>query len=175
MSSILAGICTLYQHIYHLKTAPNDYRPNICPHCSRAGLWFHGCYERKADRAPAKLRLEEPILIPRFFCRHCGKTCSCLPEAIPPRRWYLWSVQQAVLMLLFAGDSANTDSPCHATIRRWHTSLREQFILHSNALRSRFADLGRAIDFDDFWPLCLNKMPFSSIMIFLHQSGLPIP
>ena len=102
MHRIVNAIATLQAHLEKWAHTPQDYRPKQCPHCGLAGLWGHGHYDRKADRDPGTLN---PIPIPRFFCRGCRRTCSRLPSCIAPRRWYLWSVQQAVLLCLLSGIS----------------------------------------------------------------------
>ena len=50
MSHILPGITTLEQHLAHLSSAPDDYRPDCCPHCDQGCLWRHGSYVRQSDR-----------------------------------------------------------------------------------------------------------------------------
>lgn len=177
--AILAGIESLVQHIHHLQTQPEDYRPECCPHCGKHGLWSHGSYTRQSDRRALERSTEAPILIPRFFCPACNLTCSCLPEAIPPRRWYLWDVQQSALFLLITSTSLNRVStmlrPSRQTIKRWWHSLQARFAVDAAALRSRFAELGRFIDLDDFWLNCLKRMSLSRAMLYLHQAGVSIP
>ena len=102
MVVIVPGINTLEQHLQRLATAPEGYRPARCPDCGKAGLWWHGTYDRQADRRGRGQANLNPIAIPRFFCRHCRHTCSCLPECLSPRRWYPWSVQQQALAVLVA-------------------------------------------------------------------------
>jgi len=85
MAHILAGIHTQDQHI---KTWLNDidaYRPAQCPHCGRSGLWSHVVYYRQAQ---CERPNGNPVPIPRFRCQYCSRTCSTLPEYIPPKRWY---------------------------------------------------------------------------------------
>ena len=89
MVRIVSGIATLHQHRETLGRAPDAYRPAACPHGGLGGLWSHGGYQRKADRAPRSL--ENPVPIPRFLCRGCQRTCSRLPACIAPRRWYDWA------------------------------------------------------------------------------------
>lgn len=177
--NILAGIVSLVQHVRHLTIQPEDYRPDCCPHCGLKGLWNHGCYTRQSNRRGLEQATEEPIRIPRFRCSGCGRTCSCLPQAIPPRRWYLWDVQQLALYLLSSSDSLNRVSkqlrPSRQTLKRWWQHRQSRFDFDAAALRSRFADLGRCIDFDAFWLNCLNRMSLSHAMLYLHQSGVPVP
>ncbi len=179
MAHILAGILSLKQHVFHLRTQPEDYRPDLCTYCGSTRLWRHGHYVRQADRRPGSERMDDTLQIPRYACPGCRTTCSCLPEAIPPRRWYSWAEQQIVLLLLLNGASCNEVSrqcsPCRQTICRWWTSLRSRFALHGATLRSRFPALGRAQGFGHFWQACLANMPLSRAMYQLHRDGVLIP
>ena len=96
MQRIVAGIDTIKQHLEAIKQTPEAYRPPCCPHCGLKILWQHGHYERKADRRAGQDSLN-PVPICRYCCSGCRRTCSRLPACIAPRRWYDWSVQQAVL------------------------------------------------------------------------------
>jgi len=173
--AILAGIHSLLQHVQHQTVQPNDYRPDRCPSCGKSGLWAHGAYTRKSNRRGLNQSTDAPIRIPRFLCRDCRSTCSCLPEAIPPRRWYLWDVQQTVLYLLLGSTSLNRTAtqvqPSRQTIKRWWRDLQARFIVDSAALRSRFAELGRFTGFQSFWQHCLDQMRLSRAMLYLHQCG----
>src|ERR1700730_7388581 len=102
MLRIVPLIASLQQHLSELECTPAVYRPPRCPHCGLTRLWKHGRYDRKSDRDTGKLN---PISVPRFVCRRCGGTCSLLPSCLPPRRWYLWGVQAAVLLGLLSGAS----------------------------------------------------------------------
>jgi len=179
MAHILTGILSLGQHLLQLSRDPQSYRPPFCLHCHSTRLWQHGFYYRKADRLSADIRINQAIMIPRFFCPSCRKTCSSLPECIPPRRWYLWSLQQAVLADLLNGHSLNEvckrHLPCRQTCRRWWLQLQSRFVLHADSLRSQFVALGRLSSFKAFWQGCLDKMPLSKAMYLLHQDGVNIP
>ena len=50
MSRIVPGIDTLEQHLEHLESDPEAYRPQRCPQCGVGGMRCHGAYERKAPR-----------------------------------------------------------------------------------------------------------------------------
>ena len=179
MTFILAGVQTLLQHHHHLHTQPEDYRPERCQQCGRSGLWCHGSYTRKANRRGLERDSEAPVLIPRYRCPACGSTCSCLPEAIPARRHYLWDIQQQVLLLLLNGLSLNQVAqrvvPSRHTIRRWWQRLRQRFALDASLLRSDFPDLGRATGFGPFWRACLAQMRLSEAMVVVHRFGAIIP
>ena len=102
---IVAGIVSLIQYVELIKNESGILRPKRCIFCGKLGLWLHGCYPRKADRTNSGDLLLNPILIQRFFCPDCQRTCSVLPECIPPRRWYLWDIQQVALLLLLSEES----------------------------------------------------------------------
>jgi len=181
MVAIVAGIRTLVQHVQHLQIQPEDYRPETCVWCGLKGLWVHGCYVRKANGRGLARDTDKAILIPRYRCRApgCGKTCSVLPEAIAPRRHYLWEVQQLAVFLLASGVSLNKTarllSPSRHTLRRWWQRFQQCFVQHAAALRSRFPELGRTQGLSDFWLVCLAAMDLSSAMVELHRCGVEIP
>ena len=179
MPAILAEIETLIQHIQHWQSNPEDYRPEKCLHCKHVGLHHHGHYLRKVDRENTAEHSLNPIEIPRFYCSQCRRTCSVLPECIPPYRSYLWSIQQLTLLLILQGHSfshaARESLPSRWSIKRWYQRLCEQFQAHALHLRSLFSSLGYADDFNTFWCACLKRINLSKAMYLLHQSGVVIP
>jgi hypothetical protein len=103
--------------------------PHECPHCGLHSPWHHGCYERKADSDGTADASLNPVPVCRFICRGlgCKRTCSRLPLALAPRRWYDWAIQQRVLEWLLsalslhqAGERARLD---RGTVRRLCASL----------------------------------------------------
>jgi len=178
MHRIVPGILTLAQHLQAVAQTPDEYRPAHCPHCRASGLWGHGCYWRKADRREGVWPSVNPVAVLRFWCRACLHTCSRLPECIAPRRWYDWSVQQAVLVLLLAGCSVCGCARCtgrpRRTVRRWGAWLDERGFVFAFFLRSRFAELGRAGDGAAFWLRVLERMSLSRAMAWLDRElGVP--
>ena len=179
MPRIVPAITTLLQHLHMLSNSPEVYRPSACPHCGLGGLWSHGCYERKADRGPHSSGTLNPIPIPRYFCRGCGRTCSRLPQCIAPRRWYGWAVQQLVLQLLLAGCSLHRCA-CwmgldRRTAGRWRGWLDDRGDGFALFLRGRFPELGRAVDFRGFWQGCLTAMDLGGAMACLDRDGVVVP
>ena len=179
MRYIVPGIQTLGQHIHHLFSDPNHYRPKLCSSCGKSGLWCHGTYERKADRERPSSDSLNPILIPRFYCSNCRHTCSTLPECIPPRRWYLWSIQQATLLFILSGHSIYHSSRVHLpsrfTVSRWFNRLVEQFHHHRFHLSSYLPQLGYTDSFASFWQTCLTQLSLEGVMCLLNQTGLIVP
>jgi transposase-like protein len=176
---IIAGILSLIQYLEILKNEPKFYRLEKCLCCGKASPWLHGYYPRKADRSSNPGESLNPILIQRFFCPECRKTSSALPECIPPKRWYLWDVQQAALLLLLAGQSLNATAkkimPSRYTIKRWITRFKEQFHLHRDALCNQLIKLGRTINFIEFWQEFLKNNLLSKSMCLCHVAGISIP
>jgi hypothetical protein len=179
MYRIVASIISLQQHLDSLANHTIIYRPRVCPHCSFGQLWHHGCYERKADRTGSTMGSLNPIPIPRFLCRGCHQTCSRLSECIPPRRWYHWAIQQAVLLTLLTECSLRRCSKqCgldRHTIRRWWSELQERHHEFALFLRMRFPELGRSIDFSAFWQNCWQSMSLSQAMAWLDWQGVIVP
>lgn len=181
MSIILSGIHTLDQHLSALIKDISLYRPKCCPNCGRSGLWSHGCYTRNA-------RCEQgdgnPALIPRFLCSGCGRTCSVLPEYIPPRRWYHWSIQQVVVWLLLYGNTygsaldvlsarglgGDDSEPSLSTLHRWWSRFRADYLTSRFCLCNRFPSLGITNALSSFWRHCLDKMRLSSAMALLFHA-----
>jgi hypothetical protein len=120
-----------------------------------------------------------PVSIPRFYCQGCRQTCSRLPECIAPRRWYEWAVQQVVLLWLLKGGSVHQAAAQGGvdrhTVRRWWGWLKERGETFGFWLRSRFPELGRAVDFAGFWQGCLSLMPLSRAMVWLDLAGVTVP
>lgn len=179
MRVIIPGIATLLQYLNELRNDPERFRPLNCDLCGRCGLWRHGYYGRKSDRENNSANTLNSIPIPRFYCCDCKHTCSVLPECIPPRRWYLWSIQQAVLLLVLMGQSATAISQFHMpgrrTIGRWLQWLQErsdEFCFH---LKSRDSKLGYYSNFTDFWSRCFEQWGLAKVMIFLNGQGLMVP
>jgi transposase-like protein len=181
MVCILASILSLTQHLLTLKNSPEKYFINQCPHsnCGKAGLWGHGFRHRKTDREHTEQITLNPIPIRRLYCPNCKRTCSVLPECIPPLRWYLWLIQQEALTLYFAGKSLNKISqqikPSRWTISRWLKRLNEKFKEYAFHLKSTWSDLGYHEQFDDFWTATLNKMSLSQAMVFLNNQKVFVP
>jgi len=176
MAVILAGVYSLTQHQKLFNTNPEIYRPPHCPSCGCSRMWCHGGYTRKADRE-GDVDFN-PILIPRFLCtqRACRKSCSVLPECISPRRWYSWSIQQAMLLLLLSGPLADEQVNPHVrTVWRWWERLKAGFDIHRFYLCSHFALLGQYGSVSTFWLACFARMPLSSAMLIIHQGGEDIP
>lgn len=177
MRNIVPGIASLVQHLEAMQIKSELYRPPCCSECGRAGVWRHGCYERKSGRG-AEHHLN-PISIPRFLCPKCHKTLSTLPECIPPHRWYLWCIQQLVLLHCLAGLSLHKISHQtqlgRSTVRRWWQRFCEQFLLHRDALSNAIHELGTHNDIMSFWHACLRHLSLAQAMRHCHCSGVVIP
>lgn len=179
MPIIVSGIATLEQYLFILQEAVESLRPKCCIHCGMLNLRHHGHYDRKSDRENSEEHSLNPVPILRFYCPHCKRTCSVLPECIPPRRWYVWSVQHIVLLLLILGNSfrvvASRASPSRSTCRRWWNRLKDRFLQHRDALSAQISKLGHAIDFNAFWNSCLAEISLDQAMLVCHLAGVVIP
>lgn len=175
MSYILSGISSLKQY---LSTSTKALKPKGCPYCGKDGLWNHGHYDRKIH-GDKEDQTSNPLSIWRFFCPECERTCSALPECIPKQRWYLWLVQQGVILSVLVGKSLNQIhqalGPSRSTCRRWWNRLKERFVVHSAALRAHLPFLGRYQRLETFWSACLEKIPLAKAMLTCHHQGVVIP
>jgi transposase-like protein len=176
---IVAGIASLLQYKELIKNEPEVLCPDSCPFCGKSGLWLHGCYPRKADRENTGEGSLNPILIQRYYCPDCHRTCSVLPECLPSRRWYLWETQQSVLLHSLAGKSlrsiASSVTPSRYTIKRWISQFQKNFHLHKDALCNHFIELGRTVNFYDFWSEGLKEFSLAKAMRLCHASGVRVP
>lgn len=180
MQHIVSGVLSLTQYLLSFKEESGRYQLSRCLGCGKSGLWLHGCYARKADRSCMEANESlNPIFIQRFYCHFCRKTCSVLPECVAIRRWYLWIAQQIVLLHWLSGMSiysiAKKSVPSRHTIRRWVNRFKEQFHLHKDAICNQLMDLGRTVDFKDFWQTFLKEKLLSHGMRICHAAGLAVP
>jgi len=179
MARMLPAIQTLEQHQERLQDDPEAYRPERCPHCGKGGMHRHGHYERNAPRGEGMAFSLEALLIARFWCPKCRRSCSRLPACLSPRRQYWWKSQQAVLVGLIRGESiremARRLRPGRRTIGRWWQWLAASVDAHALHLRSRFAELGRAVDWKGFWSLCFERMSLGEAMGWLDHAGVRVP
>ena len=142
MFHIIASIRTLIQFNQSLNDKSVLLRPEKCSNCGKSFPWFHGTTPRKPDRGLGSKGALNPIFLHRFYCSDCKKTTSMLPECIPPRRWYLWSMQESVLKMFLLGHSYNKISKVlglsRHTVSRWIARLQSRYRFHRDALCTHF-------------------------------------
>ena len=109
MVHIFADILSLVQYIDTLKREPEKLRLDHCLCCGKSNPWLHGGYFRESDRINPSSTSLNSVFIQRYYCPSCQKTCSVLPECIPPRRWYLWDMQQVIFLLYLSESSVLSD------------------------------------------------------------------
>lgn len=180
MPIIIPDILTLAQYINLQIDKSIHIRPDKCLNCGKAGLHRHATYWRASDRENHGSGSLNPIIIQRYLCPHCQKTCSILPECIPPRRWYPWCIQQAVLLACLLGKSFNeiskTQIPGRSTCKRWYTWLQTRWLDFADVLRSMYGEwLGRYPEFESFWLACFKKIALSKVMWYCQQRGVIVP
>jgi len=179
MYLILEGILSLVQHNQTLLADSEQYRPARCAQCGRSGLWCHGSYPRQSDYDNSGSESLNPVAIPRFYCPHCSATCSVLPECIPPKRHYLWLMQQIIFQLYLSGNSYQSISqqtkPSRWTISRWCRRLKDCYLIHADHLRSKLSVLLTIHGFQHFWQTLLEHLDLSSAMVSLNHAGVAIP
>lgn len=177
MHRIVHAHRALEQHQRAILFTLEAYRPPRCPHCGVASLWGHGFYDRKADRSTAGAL--NPVLVPRFRCTACCRTCSRLPLCFCPRRWYGWALQQLVLSLCMSGMSLRRIAAVvgvdRRTVGRWWRWLCGHGAGFAFALRGRFPELGRTDGDTAFWRACFASMSLARAMAWLDSGGLDVP
>ena len=179
MFFICGQIDSLQQHLCQLHQQPDDYKVSHCPYCYCTRLWRHGCYYRQSDRIhPASATLNA-IPIPRFRCSKCLKTCSTLPECLPPLRWYEWCIQEQAIQLYLSGKTyrsiAKLLKPGRTTIGRWIRHLKACIALHTDFFRQHLKQLQLISEFNSVWSVILSNFTLARTMYFLHQGGIVIP
>ena len=179
MPHILPGIMSLIQYKNDIEhQLQKKDRPKCCEHCGKLKPWCHGDYPRKAGRGDADTLLN-PIQIQRYYCSDCKKTMSALPECIPPRRWYLWEIQQIAITLFLLNGSARAAEkevkPSRHTIKRWVSWIIVQFKLHKDAICNHFTYFGVFTEPTRFWVAVFDKLQLSQAMRICHSSGVFIP
>jgi hypothetical protein len=65
--------------------------------------------------------------------------------------------------------------PSRRTIGRWWRWLKAGFNTHSLHLRSRFPELGRAVEWKAFWSLCFERMSLGEAMGWLDRVEVRVP
>jgi transposase-like protein len=177
MLRILPHIASLQEHLHRLIFRPEDYRPERC-RCGLARLWRHGHYKRK----PRENGGCAEVKVPRFRCAGCNSTCSVLPSCVAPRRWYMWSMQQAVLVYLLCGIPQEQCAqelahlgPGISTMQRWWRWLKRRHEELSFHLRGLQPQWGRAADWRELWLLAMEQEPLRELMAYLDAQGLSIP
>jgi len=102
-----------------------------------------------------------------------------LPVCIAPRRWFLWRLQQTVLLLALSGialsDISRNYPPARRTIGRWKAWLENEFPNHADAIRNHFPDLGRYQQYATFWPACFELMSLADAMLYVQQGKEFVP
>ena len=176
---IVAGVTLLAAYLNALMTNPGLFRPPFCLRCGKAGLWGHGHYDRKSDYENFGKHSLNPIPILRFYCKHCHRTCSTLPECIPPHRHYPWLIQQSVMLLFISGLNYRKISqevkPSRWTISRWFHRWQSKFSVHASHLRSLLPELGKTTEFNSFWKSVIDKFDLSGVMLRLNNAESIIP
>lgn len=177
--TIVPDFLCLLQYKNYIKNKLALFLPKNCPHCGKMKLWFWGFYYRKPDRNNNLGLSLNPVPIPRFYCPHCKKTTSALPECISPRRWYIWEKQQEVIALVLSGLSIRSIAkqvvPARSTISRWISWAQNRYREHKDAICNYFPDFGIANNYGDFWKACLKEMLLSKAMYLCFTSGVNVP
>jgi len=181
MGHILPGILSLIQYKNDIEGYfREELRPERCECCGKSKPWRHGVYTRKTaggkNHSDTSLN---PIKIERYYCPSCRKTMSVLPECIPKHRWYLWSVQEVILLLFVSGSSiykiSKYSQPSRHTISRWISRFKDAFLVHRDTLISVKNNLCQYVTFSTFWRACFGMMSLSEAMRLCHVCGVIVP
>ena len=143
---ILAGISSIVAYNTEL---PKLSKRCTCPCGIVNSLHSHGYYCRKSNRHAKDGQSLIPVKILRFICNICHKTCSPLPECIPPRRWYIWEVQQRVIQQYLEGQSwkeiSSKDGVSISTCKRWCKWFLDKYNTYVAALKNVAGNLHQVL------------------------------
>ncbi|HEY8449067.1 MAG TPA: DUF6431 domain-containing protein [Bacillota bacterium] len=135
-----------YQALFASGLVDRDRR---CEVCGQRRLRKHGSYERDAVRRPT---WAVRILIQRYLCRACHKTCSLRPDLLWPRRSYV--LPKIALSARHHGGSVRRIAAAlhipRSTLQHWlrHAERHllpalRQWLAHELALRVLDVDVAR--------------------------------
>lgn len=149
-----------------------------CRKCGSIHLKKHGTYIRKTRIGNSQVLY--PVSIQRVYCLDCKRTFSLLPEWLPPRRWYIWQVQEYALLAFLICTSIRMISKqlkvARSTLRRWFGRLKDRFADHADQLKQLLPNmLGRTSGFFGFWSTCLSQCSLAQAMGYLHNAGIETP
>lgn len=179
MPIIISGFTSLAQYCVHMANPKTKTKLPVCPRCHADALIKYGFYHRKACRTKETEPGLNPVSIQRYFCKACGRSCSALPECIPPHRWYLWDVQEDALKATICGKSyrsiAKALTPSRGTIARWIKRFKTQWRLYADHFRQYSPKLQRASEFQSFFSELLSVRALASVMLSCHRGKITIP
>ena len=160
---------------------PTKMKPDACVICGSTEFVLNGFYPRKSEKRGKDTHIKNGELgVRRMKCKgKCAKSYSILPSIIPPLRWYLWCMQQLVLMLYIAGQSihkiAKEAKVARSTVRRWVDWGKQKWCIFCNELMPSLTFLSEVNSFTDFYQRIFEKWDLSEVMCRLHHLGLVIP
>lgn len=170
------------EYIYDSINNPTLLYPSRCGDCGYLKFNCNGFYDRKSEDRGKDVDLKNGTLrIRRVKCKNkdCGKNYSILPSIIPPRRWYLWCMQQYVLALVLSGVSikkvALQCAMARSTIRRWSNWFKSRWSEFCSELMAEYSDLCGTTSADQFYSILIERWKLHQVMHKLHQLGLAIP
>lgn len=175
-------MCAILPKINPLSKPTNEpfevHWPVGCLLCGSSDFKKNGTYSRKTHIGDS--RALYPIPIQRCYCYGCKQTFSILPEWLPPRRWYIWKIQEQVLLAHLLSNTMRMISKqykiARSTVGRWLNRFKEQFDQHADQLKQMLPNiLGRTNDFISFWQVYLSQYTLAQSMRYLSNSGIEIP
>lgn len=179
MAQIIKEYRSLEQYQQTVHFNPDALKPDQCDHCGCEHLWCNGQYERAISGRDKNKTKAEAIDILRFKCSRCRIHYSVLPSIVSLLRWYLWCMQQWVLLMVLNGYSFCKASQIagidRRTVARWYAWLQDKFqmiyqlVCH---LDSRFIHHNTL---NDFYLSLFIFHSLSRLAAVLHQNKILVP
>ena len=177
---IIKPYSSINDYISDATNNPEALYPERCECCGSTRFSLNGFYERKSEGRGKEVHVKNGELkIRRLKCKGmCGISYSILPSLIPRLRWYLWCMQQFIIMLLISGASiaaiVERTHISRSTITRWIRWFKEKWIIFCNELMPKNIFLSEVSHFIGFYSSVLKRWKLSQIMLKLHEIGLVI-
>ena len=181
MTQIICDYSSIDHYMDDAKNNPTKLYPESCINCGSTDFVLNGFYPRKSENRGKDIQIKNGTLeIRRCKCKGvCAGSYSILPSIIPPLRWYLWCMQQLVLMLCIAGVSihqiAKQATVARSTVRRWISWGKCKWAMFCNELMLDLPYLSGITSCSQFYKRIFEKWKLSDVMCKLHHLGIVVP
>jgi len=179
MTQIIKEYGTVNQYRDDVKYHPENLKPQACDNCGCNHFWKNGDYERAITGRDKDKSNSEVVDIIRFKCSFCHENYSVLPSMIPLFRWYLWCMQQWVLLLVLNGYSfykaARVSGVDRRTVSRWFYWLKDKYKIIYHTMCQLDKNLSKYYLIKDFYSSLFSCHHLSKISMYLHQYNLLVP
>ena len=179
MTQLIKEYATIDQYNQDVKEYPDNLKPKECNNCGCHHFWFNGHYERAISGRDQNKNHFDNVYIIRFKCSRCHDHYSILPSIIPLLRWYLWCMQQWVILLVLNGYSfykaARTARVDRRTVSRWYYWLEAKYKIIYHTMCHLNKTLSKHYRMKNFYLSLFAYHHLSKVSMYLHQYNLLVP